>query len=371
MVRSWILVSIGLCCLVAPNDRFVRAEVRPPFKTGGIYEDEPQLLLDESERSDASVEQGAVVPAQAVDERYRLPKTSVPIHYDLHLRTEIHRNERSFTGSVAIQLQVLEATSTLVLHNRALSIASAKLSSLPNGVTGTPTPIGDATFSTDTTFEHITFTSPMLLQPGYYLLEVSFEGRLATNDDGFYVSSYVADSGERRYDTGVRASTYDLTIDNLFTDFAHRYLATTQFESTSARMAFPCYDEPALKATFTVSITHSVTYSAISNMPQQETITEDDMRTTVFQRTPLMSTYLLAFVVSDFQYRINGPQRVYVRPNAIQEATFALEAGVKILKALDDHLDIPYSAYMPKLFQIAVPDFAAGAMENWGLVTYR
>nr|XP_040221257.2 aminopeptidase N-like [Anopheles coluzzii] len=341
MVRSLLLVSLGLCCLLASADR-------PPYKSSGIYEEEPQLPGASDLSGGVASDEIGVAPAQAVDERYRLPTTSIPIHYDLHLRTEIHRNERTFTGTVGIQLQVVQATDKLVMHNRGLVMSSAKVSSLPNGVTGAPTLIGDVQYSTDTTFEHITFTSPTILQPGTYLLEVAFQGRLATNDDGFYVSSYVADNGERRY------------------------LATTQFESTSARMAFPCYDEPGLKATFTVSITHSRSYKAISNMPQKTfTDIETDMRTTFFEKTPAMSTYLLAFVVSDFLFRVSGTQRVYVRPNAFNEATFALEAGVKILKVLDDHLGIPYDTYMPKLDQIAIPDFAAGAMENWGLVTYR
>uniref|UniRef100_A0A182PNX7 Aminopeptidase N n=1 Tax=Anopheles epiroticus TaxID=199890 RepID=A0A182PNX7_9DIPT len=341
MVRSLILVSLGLCALWASA-----SADRPPYKNSGIYEEEVPVPVV-SDVGSASDEVG-IVPAQAVDERYRLPKTSIPIHYTLYLRTDIHRNERTFSGSVGIQLQVLETTDKLVLHNRGLVISSARVSSLPNGVTGAPSPIGDAQYSTDTTFEHITFTSPTILQPGTYLLEVSFEGRLATNDDGFYVSSYVADNGERRY------------------------LATTQFESTSARMAFPCYDEPGLKATFSVAITHSRNYNAISNMPEKDRLDiEDNMRTTEFQKTPVMSSYLLAFVVSDFLFRVQGTQRVYVRPNAFNEATFALEAGNKILKVLDEHLDIPYDSFMPKLDQIAVPDFAAGAMENWGLVTYR
>uniref|UniRef100_A0A182QRY1 Aminopeptidase N n=1 Tax=Anopheles farauti TaxID=69004 RepID=A0A182QRY1_9DIPT len=341
MVRSLILATLGLWCLLGPANVFTRAE-RPPFKASGLYDQEPELAVTDPDTV------AVAVPVQAVDERYRLPKTSVPLHYDLHLRTEIHRNERTFQGSVGIQLQVLEVTDRLVLHNRNLVITSAKLSALPDGVTGAPQLIGDVTYATDATFEHITFTSPSVLQPGFYLLEVVYEGRLATNDDGFYVSSYVNDRDERVY------------------------LATTQFESTSARMAFPCYDEPALKATFTVSITHINAYSAISNMPVASTVDlADSMRTTAFQRTPLMSTYLLAFVVSDFQFRISGTQRVFVRPNAFNEASFALEAGVKILAALDEHLGIAYGAHMPKLDQIAVPDFAAGAMENWGLVTYR
>ncbi|XP_053674119.1 aminopeptidase N-like [Anopheles nili] len=344
MMRSLIVVLLGLYCLLSGGNLLAQAE-RPPFKSSGIYEEE-SLVPTHSENVASDVI--GVVPAQDVDERYRLPQTSIPLHYDIHLRTEIHRNERTFDGSVRIQLQVLEATDRLVLHNRGLLISSAQISSLPNGVAGTPVLIGDAQYSTDTTYEHITFTSPSVLQPGWYLLEVVFQGRLATNDDGFYVSSYVADNGERRY------------------------LATTQFESTSARMAFPCYDEPALKATFTVSITHSPTYSAISNMPvDRQENTEDNMRTTIFQETPMMSSYLLAFVVSDFLFRISGTHRVYVRTNAFSEAEFALEASRKILDALDAHLGIAYGSYMPKMDQIAVPDFAAGAMENWGLVTYR
>uniref|UniRef100_A0A182NNG8 Aminopeptidase N n=1 Tax=Anopheles dirus TaxID=7168 RepID=A0A182NNG8_9DIPT len=341
MVRSLVLVSIGLCCLLGADKVLTRAE-RPPFKSSGIYDQEPEPV--------ASAGVGDVVgvaPVQDVDERYRLPKTSVPIHYNLHLHTEIHRNERSFQGSVGIQLELLVVTDQLVLHNRGLVISSAKLSSLPNGVNGAPQLIGDVQYSTDTTFEHITFTNPSVLQPGMYLLEVEFQGRLSTNDDGFYVSSYVNDQDERRY------------------------LATTQFESTSARMAFPCYDEPALKATFTVSITHSIFYSAISNMPVSGTVDlADSMRTTTFQTTPIMSSYLLAFVVSDFLFR-SGSQRVYVRPNAFNEASFGLEAGQRILAALDAYLGIAYSTHMAKIDQVAVPDFAAGAMENWGLVTYR
>ncbi|XP_058124261.1 aminopeptidase N-like [Anopheles ziemanni] len=341
MVRTLSVVSIGLCWLLLAG-----AE-RPPFRNVGINGDD-ELLGQPVDLDAASEVITGVAPVQAVDETYRLPKTSVPLHYDLHLRTDIHRNERTFTGSVAIKLQVLETTDKLVLHNRGLSILTAKVSSLPNGVEGAPTLIGDATFSLDTRVEHLTFTSPTILQTGFYLLEVTFEGRLTTNDDGFYVSSYVNDAGERRY------------------------LATTQFESTSARMAFPCYDEPALKATFTVSITHSRTYFAISNMPVATTTdVETDMRTTQFNPTPAMSSYLLAFVVSDFLYRQSGTQRVYARPNVFNEIPFALEAGVKILKALDDYLGIEYASVMPKMDQIAVPDFAAGAMENWGLVTYR
>ncbi|XP_058065216.1 aminopeptidase N-like [Anopheles bellator] len=337
MVRGWTVLSIGLWCLLSGGEQWVLAD-RPPHKSSGIYEDEIAQSVDESV---------SIVPAQDVDETYRLPKTSQPIHYDLQLTTEIHRNERTFTGSVAITLEVLVVTDQIVLHNVGLVISTATISSLPDGVGGTPVVIGAVVPVTDTRVAHLQLTAPRTLQPGFYLLEIEYQGRLSTNDDGFYVSSYVDDQGERRY------------------------LATTQFESTSARRAFPCYDEPSLKATFAVTIINGALYGAISNMRSISSEVVGDMRTTKFETTPVMSTYLLAFVVSDFLARIQGTHRVYVRGNAFEEATLALDAGSKILTALDTHLGITYAQYMPKMDQIAIPDFAAGAMENWGLVTYR
>ncbi|XP_052862206.1 aminopeptidase N-like [Anopheles cruzii] len=338
MVRGWTVLSIGLWCLLSGAEQWVSAD-RPPHKSSGIYEEEIAPSVVESTAS--------IVPAQDVDESYRLPKTSQPIHYDLQLTTEIHRNERTFLGSVAITLQVLEVTDQIVLHNVGLVISTATISSLPDGVGGAPVVIGAVVPVTDTRVAHLQLTAPRTLQPGFYLLEIAYTGRLSTNDDGFYVSSYVDDQGERRY------------------------LATTQFESTSARRAFPCYDEPSLKATFAITIINGAFYTAISNMPSVSSNVDGDMRTTKFETTPVMSTYLLAFVVSDFLFRTQGTQRVFVRENAFNEATLALEAGNKILAALDTHLGITYAQYMPKMDQIAIPDFAAGAMENWGLVTYR
>ncbi|ETN61383.1 protease m1 zinc metalloprotease [Anopheles darlingi] len=335
MVRPLVIVSIGLWCLLGAGELLAE---RPPFKTDAIHAEEEEPV--------PSAEQ-AIVPAQDVDESYRLPQTSIPIHYAVHLTTNIHRNERTFTGTVAIKLQVVEPTDNLVLHQLGLQLSTAKISSLPAGIDGPPTLIGDVTFATDTRVAHLTLTSPSVLLAGYYLLEIDYSGRLSTDDDGFYVSSYVADNGERRY------------------------LATTQFESTSARRAFPCYDEPALKATFTITITHGSLYGAISNMPEDTRTVNGEMATTKFETTPLMSTYLIAFVVSDFLRRGDNQHRVFARPNAFQELPFALEASRLILQVLDDHLGVPYTNYMEKIDQVALPDFAAGAMENWGLVTYR
>lgn len=330
IAQSWIL----FCGFVLATD--VLATEGPLSRKADV---EPQLAAPELE-----VLGDGFTAFQSVDESYRLPNTTFPTHYDIHLRSEIHTGDRNFLGSVDIHLTVLEATNNIVVHHRGLSIQSAQLKPADNSQQ-----VLNLSSTFDPRIEHLTLTSGTLLTSGDYIVTVTFTGRLATNEDGFYISSYVDVAGSTKY------------------------LATTQFESTSARMAFPCYDEPGLKATFTIWITHHESYSARSNMDfsSEKLIDEPDYQVTKFAKTPVMSTYLLAFVVSDFVYIGDQRHSVYARPNAIGEAHFALEAGEKVLLALNDHLGIDYYTYVPEMKQFAIPDFAAGAMENWGLVTYR
>ncbi|XP_065095358.1 aminopeptidase N-like [Ochlerotatus camptorhynchus] len=158
-------------------------------------------------------------------------------------------------------------------------------------------------------------------------------------------------------------------------DNDRRYLAATHFEPTGARMVFPCYDEPAFRTTFSVSITHHSSYNAVSNMPQNGSVVVDlkdpSFVTTSFMTSLNMSTYLLAFVVSDFETRYSGQQQIHAKPNAIDDTEFALDSGVLILQKLSEYTGISYYDYQPKMAQIAVPEWFSGAMENWGLVTYR
>ncbi|NWH69007.1 AMPN Aminopeptidase, partial [Geococcyx californianus] len=195
-----------------------------------------------------------------------------------------------------------------------------------------------------------------LLQQGQrYRLFSIFTGELADDLAGFYRSEYTDESGNRKV------------------------LATTQMQAADARKAFPCFDEPAMKANFTVTLIHPSDHMAISNMPakktRQQQIDGESWNVTEFETTPRMSTYLLAFIVNQFTYvqtvSRNVLIRIWGRPTAIAEGqgNYALQKTGPILEYFERHYNTAYP--LPKSDQIGLPDFNAGAMENWGLVTYR
>ncbi|EAT40058.1 AAEL008162-PA [Aedes aegypti] len=281
------------------------------------------------------------------DGGYRLPKETVPSNYTIHLKTSVHQGDIDFQGVVDIHLDVVESTDKIVVNSRGLDIVSATLYSVEDGeLVLLEQPL--ETYDEQT--EQLTFQCLSTLDLGSYVLIIDYTGQLQSSGNGFFRRFYRDENNNRHY------------------------LATTQFEPTRARMAFPCYDEPTLKATFTVSITHHVTYNAVSNMPQDGPVVVDsedpEFVTTTFQKTKRMSTYLLAFVVSDFETRQLGSQLIHARPNAIDETEFGLVSGDAILDALGEYTGVSYYDYKPKLAQIAIPDWGSGAMENWGLVTY-
>lgn len=158
------------------------------------------------------------------------------------------------------------------------------------------------------------------------------------------------------------------------------YMMSTQFESSDARRAFPCFDEPNLKATFDFSIEIPNDQVALSNMPVKSTTpTVEGKQLVAFERTPIMSTYLLAWAVGDFEYiesftdrRYNGkqlPVRVYTTRGLKEQGQWALQHAPKVIDFFSENFEIDYP--LPKSDILAVHEFTHGAMENWGLVTYR
>lgn len=183
------------------------------------------------------------------------------------------------------------------------------------------------------------------------VLKISFAGELNDKMKGFYRSKYFTPSGEERY-AGV-----------------------TQFEATDARRCFPCWDEPAIKATFDIALIVPQDRVALSNMPEiQEEKLENNLRRIRFDRTPIMSTYLVAVVVGEYDY-VEGKSedgvivRVFTPIGKKEQGLFALEVATKVLPYYKSYFNIAYP--LPKMDLIAISDFSAGAMENWGLVTYR
>ncbi|XP_077418370.1 endoplasmic reticulum aminopeptidase 1b [Vanacampus margaritifer] len=272
----------------------------------------------------------------------RLPQSVVPVHYDLAIHPNL--TTLTFSGVVRIRLDVLEDTNAIVLHAKQLETSNAKLKT-PEGVR--PLQVVD-----NFVHQQLALMSDEVIPKGQdYEVYMEFSANLSDSYHGFYKSSYRTSGGELRI------------------------LASTQFEPTSARAAFPCFDEPAFKANFTISIIREAQHIAISNMPKTKTVAlpgnvfEDHFATTV-----KMSTYLVAFIVSDFhsvsKMTQNGVKiSVYAVAEKLNQTDFALDAAVKLLDFYDNYFNIPYP--LPKQDLAAIPDFQSGAMENWGLTTYR
>jgi puromycin-sensitive aminopeptidase len=271
-----------------------------------------------------------------------LPETARPSKYRIKLHPDL--TNFTFGGEQTVDIQVLEPTSTIILNAIDLDISGVILHA--NGTTLTTRSV-----SFDKDAETATLDFGETIQPGDARLEMAFKGELNDKLMGFYRSEYTSQDGETRY------------------------LATTQFEPTDARRAFPCWDEPAKKATFEVTLVFSDEYQAVSNTPVvEEAVPGPGLKSVRFAETPIMSTYLLAFVVGNLtsiEERAPGGTTVgvWTTPGKENQAGFALDTSVKLLGYFNEYFGIPYP--LAKLDHIAIPDFAAGAMENWGAVTYR
>ncbi len=273
--------------------------------------------------------------------RVRLSTHVVPTRYQISLKPDLEAFV--FEGEETIHLTLKKPTKIIELHCLDINIASAA------ALVGT-VEIPAQNILYDEKAETVTLSFKQGLPPGAVRLKMLFSGILNDKMHGFYRSSYVSDGKTR-------------------------YLATTQFESTDARRAFPCFDEPAMKAVFDISLTVPTVSTAISNtIPVQTLKHQDGTKTVTFAPTPLMSTYLLAFIVGDFEHIEKRTKdgvlvRVFTTPGKKHQARFALDCAAKTISFFNTYFAIPYP--MPVLNMIAIPDFSAGAMENWGAITYR
>lgn len=274
-------------------------------------------------------------------ERVLLPSSVRPIKYNLRLAPDLV--QCTFSGSERVDLEVNSETSAVVLHAAELEFQSVGL--FRNGTESKPERI-----DLDEKEETVTFVFTEAISVGEATLSVEFTGQLNDQMRGFYRSAYTLEDEER-------------------------VMAVTQFESTDARRAFPCWDEPAAKAVFEVTLVVPPDRVAISNMPAEHTEVNGEGKKVVrFGATPVMSTYLLAFIVGELdaietQTKEGVTVRVFTPVGKQDQGRFALDVAARTLSFFEGYFAIRYP--LPKMDLIAIPDFAAGAMENWGAVTYR
>lgn len=273
----------------------------------------------------------------AAGQAQRLPRTVIPHHYDLTLAPDF--GDDTFRGVARIEVAIQEPTRSIELHAVELQIASATI------VAGAS--VQTAQVALDAERQSARLAVAELLRPGPATLHLEYSGRLNEDLRGFYLG--VGPDGEK--------------------------YAASQMESTDARRAFPGFDEPWMKATFAISMIVDDAHTAISN----GTVASDTpgptpgKHTLRFAVTPRMSTYLVALVAGRFECLEDAygevPIRVCASPDKVHLGAFAVEATKASLAYFEAYFDYPYP--FGKLDQIAVADFAAGAMENTAAVLYR
>ncbi|KZF24783.1 hypothetical protein L228DRAFT_245796 [Xylona heveae TC161] len=281
--------------------------------------------------------------------RVVLPTNVKPVHYDLTLEPNLE--DFTYKGTVIIDLDVVDDTTSISLNTLEIDIHSTKVTSGSTLISSSP----KLSYNEDTQTTTVSFDKTIPAGSKAQLTQ-TFTGILNDKMAGFYRSSYKGSNGETKY------------------------IATTQMEPTDARRSFPSFDEPALKASFTITLVADKHLTCLSNMDVAAEKEVDSAfgagkkKAVTFNKTPLMSTYLLAFIVGELKcietnnFRV--PVRVFATPDKdIEHGKFSVELAAKTLDFYERTFDSKFP--LPKMDMVAIPDFSAGAMENWGLVTYR
>ncbi|XP_059192055.1 alanyl (membrane) aminopeptidase-like b [Centropristis striata] len=299
----------------------------------------------------------------------RLPQNVIPHSYKVFLQPHLYTriiekiNVTSpnqtyvFTGNSTVNFHCVNVTRNIYLYSLDLKISKAVVMDEDKNKMIPVTAVNNT--NTVHNFLEIKLNKDLEVG-GNYSLFLAFEGEMLNVPDSLYVSTYIE---------GVPASEDDTNTE--------RFLAATNLQPTNARRLFPCFDEPELKAKFNVTIIHRINTIALGNAERKDSlIIDDDWIYTSFHPTPVMSTYLFAFTVSEFKDSTpSSHERVeintYARPEAVKAGHTQYAANItgKILKFFEDYFGIEYE--QKKLDQIALPDLYPLAMENWGLITYQ
>lgn len=279
---------------------------------------------------------------------WRLDELVRPVHYDVNLTINVDTTD--FNGSVNIEVDVQHPIQHLILHS-SVNITSSSVHTLSD----------NTLVSSRAEEQHFKYAPnqfyiiPMekIILPGTYIARLKFESKLSEGLTGLYVAKYTDSKTNKP-----------------------AQMATTQFEAPYARKAFPCFDEPQFKATFSISIEHQSKYKAISNMPVANSYdTSTDWKVTAFSKSVPMATYLVAMVVGDIGSKTSKAfpdfsVYTYNTDENLAKTDYALDVGPRIRDFYaNKYFNISYP--LPKLDMISIPDFSMGAMENWGLITYR
>nr|CAB57357.1 microsomal aminopeptidase [Haemonchus contortus] len=312
---------------------------RKAFDTTGGNGKEDQPIVDDNSPS---------------AEELRLPTTIKPLTYDLVIKTYLpnyvnYPPEKDFAidGTVVIAMEVVEPTKSIVLNSKNISVIADQCELFSNNQKLDIEKIVD-----QPRLEKVEFVLKKKLEKNQKItLKIVYIGLINDMLGGLYRTTYTDKDGTTKI------------------------AACTHMEPTDARLMVPCFDEPTFKANWTVTVIHPKGTSAVSNgIEKGEGEVSGDWVTTRFDPTPRMSSYLIALVISEFEYIQDYTKsgvrfRIWARPEAMKMTEYAMEAGIKCLDYYEDFFGIKFP--LPKQDMVALPDFSSGAMENWGLITYR
>nr|XP_034830249.1 membrane alanyl aminopeptidase-like isoform X1 [Maniola hyperantus] len=348
MVTSALLI-LCVACL------YVQGLPNPPVTRNTIFLDEKlegQIFEDIDAFSELSTDD---------IQKYRLPTTTRPIEYKVLWKIDIIN--QTFSGSVAIALEATRPNVTeIIIHAHDMTISTVVLQR------------GDIIIPQTYTLEPALHFLKVNLSNNYvlqydngnaikYILKIDFNSNLRDDMSGIYKSWFRNNPNEDR-----------------------RWIASTQFQATAARFAFPCYDEPSFKAKFQVTIrrptTHKSWFCTTSIHKNLDVVGEPNYKDDVYAITPIMSTYLLALIVAEYESITDNNEtdkfdyEVIARPGAftpVNQGNYSLVTGKKLTEVMNELTGINYFEMenIIKMTHAAIPDFSAGAMENWGLITYR